>query len=128
VKLANETNNFISATHLLPSTNTYEFNNDDKALKDLGNYKNVNEITNFYPFFNLYTNKLKSADFKVFESKNEVSFSAQITEDEGTVTIPEWTEESVPAIITSKYDQITQTSVVTAEVILPKVVIGNKII
>lgn len=128
VKLANETKNFVSTTPLLPSTNAYEFNNDDKAIKDLVNYKNANETTNYYPFFNLFTNKLKSADFEVFENKDEVTFSAKLKEDEGTITLPEWTEESVPARITSKYDPITQTSVVTAEVILPEVVIGEKII
>lgn len=50
VDLAAKPHNYVVTKGLLPSTNEYIFNNDDKAYKDLGFYKNSTYSFKLLPF------------------------------------------------------------------------------
>ncbi len=128
VDLKSKPNNFVFSTPLLPSSNEVTFNNLDTAYKSLGNYKSSTNPSNYYPFSSLYTNKLQLDKFKVSEKGNEITLTSSLPKvDSYTLILPDLkTEKVVPVEIVSTFDPITETSLVSAKVLFPKVSLGNQ--
>jgi len=130
VDLAAKPHNYVVTKGLLPSTNEYIFNNDDKAYKDLGFYKNSTTPSNYYPFANFFTNKLKDDNFEISEKDLSITFTQKLPELKSyTLTLPEVTKDkTIPIEIVSTYDNVTDTNIVSARIISPVVSLNGKVV
>lgn len=128
VNLKKPIKNFVSTTPLLPSSNSVDFNNQDTAYKNLGNYKSEALPSNYYPFASLYTNKIKKESFSVTEKDNSVTLSNRLPKmDSFTLTLPDLKSEKIVGVkIINQYNPVTGTSLVSAQILQPTVTVNDK--
>ncbi len=145
IDLADKPKDFVFMSKGLPSVNKYNWNNDDNAYTDNGNYFSKPVIGNgtlpagrkeleignsvYYPFRSLFSQKSqKEKEFNIIEKRANIEIIAQIPPHfKGTITVPTFTEKEklIPVYLKTQKTDAGQARII-AKVLFPKVILGDK--
>jgi len=94
------------------------------------NYKVDKNPTTYFPFVSLFSNKQMVSHFSIAEDDKEITINGKIPPIKSkTLTLPSLIDEKViPVKIDTIFDPLTETVLISAQVIIPSVKIGDKIV
>ncbi len=89
VNLKDNPKNFIFSANTLPSTNKFQWGENDKAFNDLGNYISLDTNTNYYyPFRTLFSSKNQdNQEFSAKETGQNIEFTQNITKQDSNTKL-----------------------------------------
>ncbi len=121
VTLKDNPQNFVFVTNELPTVNGYQWNNNDQAYLDNGDYlSSITNyqlpITNYYPFRSLFSNKSqKDIEFAIKENADSIELIAELPQlKQATLRIPSFSQKEtvLPITITDKKTAVIKTPAV----------------
>jgi len=132
IDLKDKPKSFVFMSKNLPTVNKYNWNNNDQAYLDNGNYIAANDpltANTIYPFRSLFSLKTqKEKEFSIKETASSIDLTTQLPAmNKATLTLPSFVQQE-KYISVKLSTQKTQSSgpKLVAKVLLPQVFLGNR--